>query len=172
TKDALGKLPLSIGMKVMITENTALKARVVNGAEGILREIHYSVDEKGRRFMDCAYVEIEGSNVNMHQLGKDVVPVFPVPSVFPYEPVAGRRFNVSRTQLPLVPSYAYTDYKSQGRGLKNVIVDLNGARSLQSLYVMISKSNFPEVPHRAKEFHPKNFVWPTQQSVPRRVCET
>ncbi|KAF8215295.1 hypothetical protein K438DRAFT_1561929 [Mycena galopus ATCC 62051] len=140
TKDALGKLPLSIGMKVMITENIALKACVVNGAEGILREIHYSTDSKGRRSVDCAYVEVKGAGVNLHPLGKDVVPIFPVSSSFKYEPQSGSVYKIARTQLPLVPAYAFTDYKSQGRSLERVIVDLNGARSLQSLYVMISRA--------------------------------
>ncbi|KAJ7142802.1 hypothetical protein C8R44DRAFT_603193 [Mycena epipterygia] len=140
TKDALGKLPLSIGMKVMVMENVALKASVVNGAEGILREIRYSVDEKGRRYADCAYVEIKGSNFGMHPLGVDIVPIVPGTSYFPYIAEDGTKFSVGRNQLPLLPAYAYTDYKAQGKSLKRVNVDLNGAASLQSFYVMVSRA--------------------------------
>ena len=47
--------------------------------------------------------------------------------------------TIRRTQLPLVPAYAYTDYKSQGRTLDKAIVDLASASSLQSIYVMLSR---------------------------------
>ncbi|KAK7001750.1 PIF1-like helicase-domain-containing protein, partial [Favolaschia claudopus] len=140
TDDALGKLPLSIGMRVMVTENLALKISVVNGAEGVLREIHYSTDSKGRRYADCAYVEIPGSNFNMDGRDKDIVPIVPFTSYFRYKSKSGRSFPITRKQLPLLPAYAFTDYKAQGKSLRRVIVDLNGARSLQSLYVMISRA--------------------------------
>ncbi|KAJ7656087.1 hypothetical protein DFH06DRAFT_899129, partial [Mycena polygramma] len=52
----------------------------------------------------------------------------------------GESFSICREQLPLLPAYAYTDYKSQGRSLKWVIVDLNGCHSLQSVYVMLSRA--------------------------------
>ncbi|KAJ7086499.1 hypothetical protein C8R44DRAFT_650805 [Mycena epipterygia] len=140
TKDYLGKLPLSVGMKVMVMENVALKAAAVNGAEGILREIKYSLDDKGRRYADCAYVEIKGSNFCMHPLGPDIVPIVPWTTYFDYIADNGLKFSVGRTQLPLVPAYAYTDYKAQGKSLARVNVDLNGAASLQSFYVMVSRA--------------------------------
>ena len=46
---------------------------------------------------------------------------------------------MSRTQLPLLPAYCYTDYKSQGRSLEKAIVDPLTAQSLQGLYVMLSR---------------------------------
>jgi hypothetical protein len=39
----------------------------------------------------------------------------------------------------MVPAYAFTDYKSQGRTLDAVIVDLSNCRDLQSVYVMLSR---------------------------------
>ncbi|KAJ6549346.1 hypothetical protein B0H10DRAFT_1850979 [Mycena sp. CBHHK59/15] len=36
SKDSLGELPLIVGMKVVVTENVAIKANIVNGAEGIV----------------------------------------------------------------------------------------------------------------------------------------
>ncbi|KAJ7793639.1 hypothetical protein B0H14DRAFT_2393262 [Mycena olivaceomarginata] len=99
-----------------------------------------SVDEKGRRYADCVYVEIPGSNVRLHQLGKDIVPIVPMQSVFEYIADNGLKYHVGRKQLPILPAYAYTDYKAQGKSLQRVIVDLNGAGSLQSLYVMISRA--------------------------------
>ena len=50
----------------------------------------------------------------------------------------GPSFNISRLQLPILPAYAFTDYKIQGRSLTHVIIDLQGCHSLQSAYVMLS----------------------------------
>ncbi|KAF8144050.1 hypothetical protein K438DRAFT_1461390, partial [Mycena galopus ATCC 62051] len=155
TKDALGKLPLSIGMKVMVTENIALKASGVNGAKGILREISYSTDRKGRRYADCAHVEIRGSNVNLNALGPDIVPIVSVLSRFPYIVESGIKYYIGRTQLPLVPAYAYTDYKSQGKSLMQAIIDLTGAHSLHSLYVMISRATSRKLLAVLRNFTPK-----------------
>ncbi|KAJ7687295.1 hypothetical protein B0H17DRAFT_939605 [Mycena rosella] len=127
TKDRLGQLPMAIGMKVMVIENMALKASAVNGAEGILMEIKYSYDEKGRRYADCAYVEIKDTDVDMHPSGRDWVPIFLVNTNFPYTSPDSLSFLISRTQLPLLLAYAYIDYKSQGRSLPVVVVDLKGA---------------------------------------------
>ena len=43
-----------------------------------------------------------------------------------------------RRQVPLVPTYSYTDYKNQGRTLQNAIVDLTSAKG-QGVYVMLSR---------------------------------
>ena len=46
---------------------------------------------------------------------------------------------VSRLQLPLLPAYAYTDYKSQGKTLSHAVVDLQSTSTLQGAYVMLSR---------------------------------
>jgi ATP-dependent DNA helicase PIF1 len=138
TKDSLGRVPLAIGMRVMIMENIALTESVVNGAEGILKKIKYSVDEKGRRYADCAWVEIKHV-VNDVEYTK-LVAIVPNSTYFHYTADNGLKYSISRRQLPLLPCYAYTDYKSQGRGLSEVIVDLNGCKLLQSVYVMLSRA--------------------------------
>ncbi|KAF8325383.1 uncharacterized protein EI90DRAFT_2820261, partial [Cantharellus anzutake] len=43
-------------------------------------------------------------------------------------------------QLPLLPAFCITDYKSQGKTLPKVILDLESARSIQSAYVMLSRA--------------------------------
>jgi ATP-dependent DNA helicase PIF1 len=48
TRDHLEKIPLFIGMKVMITENISVPFKVVNGSEGMIQGIRFKVEE-GRR---------------------------------------------------------------------------------------------------------------------------
>ena len=128
-------------MKVMVTENIAFDSKVVNGTEGIIRKIVYEEDQYGRRYAKVAYVYIPGIGFQIDGLDNDVVPVFPVgTSIKPTKVHAigleAKSFN--RWQLPLVPAYAYTDYKSQGRTLTRAIVDISSARG-QGAYVMLSR---------------------------------
>lgn len=142
SSDALGKLPLFVGMRVMITENVAISKRVVNGAEGIVTDIKYVTDPNGKRNAIVVYVQISGAGQVTPELAEDIVPIFPQTTSFKLKLIDQGRMlttTVSRVQLPLVPAYCYTDYKSQGRSLDRAIVDLASARSLQGVYVMLSR---------------------------------
>ncbi|KAG2081811.1 uncharacterized protein F5147DRAFT_534846, partial [Suillus discolor] len=75
-----------------------------------------------------------------------VVPVLPVTNSFRY-PTGEKIINIQCTQLPIVPGWAFTDFKVQGSSLDRVIVDLTWARSLQSIYVMLSRT--PKLSHAA-----------------------
>lgn len=109
TEDALGKLPLFPGMKVMVTSNLAISRRVVNGVEGIVCDIKYSTDVDNRRYASVVYVYLSGAGKISPELEEDIVPVFPERSSFKIRVVdsTGTCYRyVSRVQLPLVPAYA------------------------------------------------------------------
>jgi ATP-dependent DNA helicase PIF1 len=139
SKDALGVLPLFHGMKVMITENIAMNNRLVNGAEGVVQEIMYNIDDQNRRHAKVCLVLVRGCGIKLDGYDLDIVPLFPVSRTFTYTSPFREKFSISRSQLPLLPAYSYTDYKSQGRTLPCAIVDLESARSLQGVYVMLSR---------------------------------
>ena len=154
TNDSLGKLPLFPGMKVMVQENLAFTKHVVNGTEGTVKDIVYE-EEDGKRYPAVVYVHIPGSGRICSNADDDIVPIFPELTSF----VWSRRVNgeidkvsVSRLQLPLLPAYAYTDYKSQGRSLDHVIVDPESAASLQGVYVMLSRVRALEGLHVLRPF--------------------
>ncbi|KAF5325769.1 hypothetical protein D9611_000667 [Ephemerocybe angulata] len=141
TSDMLGKLPLFIGMKVMVTDNIALGHGIVNGMEGAVTDIVYRCDARKRRIAEVVYIEIPNCGLRIPGLEPDVVPILPKSVTVPYN-VCGasttRASSFRRSQVPLVPSYAYTDYKSQGRSLSRAIIDLVTARG-QGVYVMLSR---------------------------------
>jgi ATP-dependent DNA helicase PIF1 len=151
TRDALGILPLFHGMKVMITDNLALDNKLVNGADGIVQETDYGIDDAGRRYAKVCYVLVEGSKVQIPGHAYEVVPILPVTSNFKYtlpippnftsrsRSLGPKTISISRSQLPLVPAYSYTHYKSQGRTLTRAVVDLETSASLQGAYVMLSR---------------------------------
>jgi hypothetical protein len=140
TNDALGHLPLVPGMKVMVTENVAIQNKLVNGIEGMLHSIKYETDEEGNRYLVAPYVHVPGCGLAAPGFPADVAPILPVRTGFYYrQSRGGASFYISRLQVPLLPSYCYTDYKSQGRSLACAIVDIASARSLQGVYVMLSR---------------------------------
>ncbi|OSD02446.1 hypothetical protein PYCCODRAFT_1367413, partial [Trametes coccinea BRFM310] len=143
TKDFLGCLPLFRGMRVMITENIAFGRRLVNGSEGTVQKLLYNVID-GMAYATVAYVHVPGAGQVCDDLDVDIVPIFPKSKSFKVKTVkadgkCGPKRSVARTQLPLIPAYAYTDYKSQGKSLTHAIVDLESAQSLQGMYVMLSR---------------------------------
>jgi ATP-dependent DNA helicase PIF1 len=142
TEDSLGRIPIFLGMKVMITSNLAISRGIVNGAEGTVQDILYTIDTEGRRYASVVYVRVSNSGSFASDLDTDIVPILPERVSFEYKfstPTGLEKRRVSRYQLPLLPAYSYTDYKSQGRSLEKAIVDLASARSLQGVYVMLSR---------------------------------
>lgn len=74
-------------------------------------------------------------------LGKaDVVLILPSTVNFCFTDSVSNSFMIKHIQVPLLPAFALTDYKVQGRFLKRIIVDLSCACSLQSVYVMLSRA--------------------------------
>ena len=73
----------------------------------------------------------------------DIVPIFPESTTFTWTRNSRTELadvvTITRTQLPLLPAYAYTDYKAQGRSLDYAIVDPASSLSLQGVYVMLSR---------------------------------
>ena len=140
TNDAIGMLPLVPGMRLMITDNVAMRGGVANGCEGILQDIKYEINEHGERKAICAYVKVPGANVQAPGLPPDVIPILPEKTTFKYAVPDGASYFISRSQLPVVPAYAYTANKIQGQSLEHALVDLKSARGTQALYVMISRA--------------------------------
>ena len=142
SEDSIGRLPLFPGMKVMIQENIAFSHGLVNGAEGTVEDVLWE-EEDGCRYATVAYVRVPGSGLIFPEKGPNVVPIFPEVVGFEVQVSAGGAKSsgrrVSRYQLPLLPAYAYTDYKSQGKSLSRAIVDIESANSLQGVYVMLSR---------------------------------
>ncbi|KAJ7748832.1 hypothetical protein DFH07DRAFT_747110, partial [Mycena maculata] len=57
TKSRLGKIPLVIGMPVMIAQNFDVPGGVVNGCSGILKSVRYRLDHEGNRHAISCIVE-------------------------------------------------------------------------------------------------------------------
>lgn len=123
----------------MIMHNILTSVGVVDGAEGLVKRIVYDDDTNGGRVALAVFVQVEGAIVDLPGLEPGVVPVF-LDSVAMKLPLSNQRtITVNRIQLPLLPAYSFTDYKSQARTLKHVVLDIASAASLESAYVMVSR---------------------------------
>ncbi|KAJ3807938.1 hypothetical protein EV368DRAFT_53480, partial [Lentinula lateritia] len=62
TNQRLSRLPLVIGMPVMITQNFGVESGVVNGCQGILKSVQYKVDDQGFCHAISCMVEAKDTN--------------------------------------------------------------------------------------------------------------
>ncbi|KAJ3836600.1 hypothetical protein F5878DRAFT_506688, partial [Lentinula raphanica] len=77
TNYRLGRLPLVIGMPVIIGCNYDVQSGIVNGTTGTLQKIRYRVDENGERHLVSCIVLCDHlrSFTNLTGLNKNEVPV-------------------------------------------------------------------------------------------------
>lgn len=143
TNQRLGRLPLVIGMPVMITQNFDVESGVVNGCQGILKSVRYRVDDQGFRHAISCVVEAKDTNAreslpflssNQHV----AVIEDKISMSFTHE-YTKKRCNFQRTQLPLAPAFAMTAHKAQGQTLETAVVDFESCRGTEAPYVMASR---------------------------------
>ncbi len=152
TEHLPGLLPCVPGMPVILTQNIAIELGLINGTNGIFRQLVYEEDSVSTEVLSetfpnntqyirrplYALVEIARSKIecNLEQLQPNLVPIPLMEQTFRVNisdilPKSIRpKFNqkamlsIKRRALPLVPAYSITTHKSQGQTLKNVVIDL------------------------------------------------
>ncbi|KAJ7931874.1 hypothetical protein B0H13DRAFT_1466052, partial [Mycena leptocephala] len=50
-----------------------------------------------------------------------------------------KTYSATRSQLPLIPAYAFTSHNAQGRSLEVCCIGLASCTTIQSAYVMLSR---------------------------------
>ena len=138
----MGRLPLVLGMPVLVSQNFDVEGGIVNGSYGTVKRIRYTVDENGVRKLTSCVIEVRDSNeTTMPHLQHHEVPVLrdAVDMTFKDRHKSGGSVTIRRTQVPLVPAFAMTAHRAQGQTLSNVIVDLQSCRGSESPYVMLSR---------------------------------
>ncbi|CAF4931276.1 unnamed protein product, partial [Rotaria sp. Silwood1] len=152
TEHLPGLLPLVPGMSVILTQNVAIELGLINGMNGIFRQLVYERDSVSTEVLSetfpsntqyirkpsYALVEIVKSKIecNLEQLQTNLVPIplmeqtfrIDIGDVLPKDkrPKSNRKaiLSIKRRALPLVPAYCITTHKSQGQTLNNVVIDL------------------------------------------------
>jgi ATP-dependent exoDNAse (exonuclease V) alpha subunit len=152
TEHLPGLLPFVPGMPVILTQNIAIELGLINGVNGIFRQLVYQADSVSTDTLSkvfpnntqyihrplYALVEIARSKIecNLEELQPKLVPIplmeqtfrVDIGDILPKDKKSKSNkkavLSVKRRALPLVPAYCITTHKSQGQTLNNVVVDL------------------------------------------------
>ena len=140
TGNRLQRLPLVIGMPMMVTHNVSLESGVVNGTIGMIKSIHYKLNGDNCRVLTaCTIFLADNPHPPMPGLTRGEFPILPDTTSFHYRHERrGISFSIKRKQCPLLPAFAMTAHKSQGQSLPNVIVDLESCSGSEAPYMMVS----------------------------------
>ena len=154
TNQRLGKIPLVLGMPVMITQNFDVTNGVVNGSIGTLTNIRYTLNKHGERVAQSCVVHVPNMDgAPMPGLQEKHAPILPDQTVMSFiHPHSNKKCKIERTQLPIVPAFAMTCHKAQGQTLEKVIVDLEGCRGTEAPYVMLSRARSLDGLHILRPF--------------------
>ncbi|CAF0953354.1 unnamed protein product [Rotaria sordida] len=152
TEHLPGLLPFVPGMPVILTQNIAIELGLINGINGIFRQLVYQSDSvsadvlseifpKNTQYIHrplYALIEIAKSKVdsNLEVLQPKLIPIPVMEQTFRVDifdiipkdkkPKSNRKaiLSIKRRALPLVPAYCITTHKSQGQTLNKVVIDL------------------------------------------------
>ena len=141
THQRLGRIPLVIGMPVMITQNFDVESGIVNGCVGTLVSVRFTVDSDGRRHVVSCVIRTPSTTDEPlpHLQPHHSVVIADTVDVYIRHPFRGVDMKFKRTQVPILPGFAMTVHKSQGLTLDRAIVDLEGSKGTESPYVMLSR---------------------------------
>lgn len=173
--DKTGRLPnkleLARGMKAMVLENIAPNAGLANGSRGEIVDIILDPNEIVSEH-SCESIKLQyppaavlfapyiDRGTQLQGLPKGVVPIFPTQKKFKLGGRSGT--TVTRTQLALTPAYAFTDFKSQGQTIENVIIDLantpSGGLTGFNAYVALSRSRGRDTIRLLRDFDSTLFT--------------
>lgn len=173
--DNTGRLPnkvdLAVGMKAMVLENISTDVDLANGSRGVIIDI--ILDPRENVLTDTSDIVILqhppaavlfapccNCGTQLTDLPKGTVPIFPSKKKFKLGGKSG--CTVERMQIALTPAYAFTDWKSQGQTIENVIIDLaktpSAALTRFNAYVAMSRSRGKTTIRLLHDFDSKLFT--------------
>ena len=164
-------IDLSIGMKVMVTNNLQTDLDITNGARGVIVDIILNPEEPPldegpvitlKHPPECVLVKLSRTRAAaLPGLDEGVIPIQRV-STRTQIRVRGMQRTVTRTQFPITGAYAFTDYRAQGQTIPYVVVDIatppTSGLSLFNLYVALSRSSGRDTIRLLRDFDDETFL--------------
>lgn len=172
TRYRLGRIPLVIGMPVMVMQNFDVNGGVVNGTIGTLSKIRFRTDrETGHRRLRSCVVRLPGlEGTKLAELDEEEYPIMEDGVSMTFEhPFTGVNCTIRRTQVPIQPAFAITAHKSQGQTFSHVIVDLESCSGTEAPYVMLSRAKSLDGVIILRPFHMKKITCNQSQDIRREV---
>ncbi|KAF7985887.1 hypothetical protein HWV62_43768 [Athelia sp. TMB] len=178
-QDKTGRLPhrveIAIGMKAMVTFNTATEADLANGSRGTIdgivldpREPPTSAGERIGRVrlkyppVMVLFRPLQGSVAKFPGIPDGAVPVFPTEVSFKVKHRGTQTTTVKRRQFALVVAYAFTDHKAQGQTLETAFIDIGPTKRFPvdpfAAYVALSRGRGRDSIRLLRKFDPAIFT--------------
>jgi hypothetical protein len=170
---------IAIGMEVMVTFNIDTDIDVANGSRGYITDIILNESERKVPSTEPvveleylpAFVLVKMNHTKaatLDGLEQGVLPLVPLERTFKMIH-CGREQTVTRRQLPLTTSYAFTDYRSQGQTISAVLIDIGtpptGQLTPFNIYVALSRSRGRDTIRLLRDFderlltsHPSEYL--------------
>jgi len=142
TENFAGKLPLCIGMPVMLRNNDATELCITKGQEGFVVGWQSSTADHGKHVLDTLFVELQNPPklVQIPSLPDNVVPIVKntktIQCVFPSD----LKESIERQQVWVLPNFAMTAHAAQGKTRPYNVVHLNSCFSHMAYYSSLSRS--------------------------------
>ncbi|KAF5335803.1 hypothetical protein D9611_009612 [Ephemerocybe angulata] len=142
TKGRLGRIPLCIGMPVLVAQNWDVRGGVANGSRGTVSQVRFKWNRKGQRVLTSCVVRIaDSTDIAMPGLDKHEMPILSDSVEMSFNNKwAKTSKSAQRKQVAVVPAFAMTAHRAQGQTLSHVIVDLYSCRGTEAAYVMVSRA--------------------------------
>ncbi|KAJ6449212.1 hypothetical protein C8R45DRAFT_1057317 [Mycena sanguinolenta] len=146
TYNVPGKISICVGMLVMIRHNEATELCITKGQEARVVGWHSSIGTHKKPILESLFVELIDPPRTI------AVPGLPVNVVV----LTARKqktwcnlpddstVQITRSQIPVLPNFAMTDYSSQGKTRQINVVDLNNCRTHFSFYTALSRGTSSE----------------------------
>lgn len=163
TGHRLGRIPLVIGMPVMIMANFDVSNGIVNGRIRTLKSVCYWTDSDGHRHASSCVVESTGiSGEALPGLKKNQAVALQDETDMTFiHPHSHKKLKIKRTQIPI----SMTAYKLQGLLLDRAVVDIESCTGSESRYVMISRVRLLDGLMVLRPFRCSKISCPLQQDV-------
>lgn len=137
-----GKLSLCIGLPVMIRHNEATELCITKGQEGHVVGWQAAIGPQGQNMLDTLFVKLDkpARPIQLEGLPENIVPLTKLSTSINCATPSDVVIKISRSQVPVLPNFAMTDYASQGKTREVNVVDLNSCRSHMAYYTALSRS--------------------------------
>ncbi|KAJ3558871.1 hypothetical protein NM688_g667 [Phlebia brevispora] len=167
TKGLLGRIPLVLGMKVIISKNFDLDGGVLNGSIGTLRKIRFKINRFGeRQLTSCVVYVPESTTPDITELGSKEVPVLEESKKWCIRSHKSRKMlQITRTQVAIQPAYAFTCHRVQRQTFDRIVVDLEGCAGPEAPYIMLSRARSLEGIAILRPFSLKQITNPPNKSL-------
>jgi hypothetical protein len=128
TGQHLGKIPLVLGMPIIINQNFDIEAGIINGCVGSLQSVCYTLKANGARHAISCIVSTPSTSGEPlpHLMTHETAVLWDTVDMSFINPFSRKKCQIKHTQLPISPGFAMTTHKAQGQTLLRTIIDLEG----------------------------------------------